>query len=157
MESRGGLALALTHPVESMSNNHGGRRDSNHARIYAKWRNLPAYKSLSLKAKNLLESLLWEYRPSHANIWHATDAAVALRLDCSLPTAGRAVRELIEKGWLREERAGGLSGPRSQRSRYVSLSQYPTAARPAQPWRYEKWPEHGNDNVKTFDAVHVKK
>lgn len=122
-----------------MSNNQGGRRDASHARIYAKWAHLPAFKTLSHSALRLWLSLLWEHRQHGPNNWTLTDKEVANRLGCSAVTAGRAARELLEKGWLRVERTGRLTGSPSTRGRVVSLSQYPTEVREAEPWRYEKW------------------
>lgn len=135
----GRLRQALAHLIVFMSNNHGDRRGGSHARIYASWRHLPAWTTLSAPAIKLLTYLMCEYRPGCGNIWRMDDAMAALILNCSLPTAGRAVRELVHKGWLRSERAGGLSGPRGARSRHVSLSLYPTAARPAEQWRFQHW------------------
>jgi hypothetical protein len=140
-----------------MSNNHGFRHGVNFAMFMAKWNKLPALHSLSANGWLLLYSLLIEYRPDKPNIWHMTDEVAALRLGCSMPTAGKVVRELIEKGWLREERAGGLSGPRQARSRVVSLSQYKTAARPAESWRYENWMPSVHSNAQKNDAERTKK
>lgn len=147
VESQGGQTLALIHPVESMSNNHGGRREPSHARIYAKWRKLPAFKSLSHNALLLLISVLWDHRKNGPNIWPMTDELAALRLSCSTVTAGRAVRELLEKGWFRVERKGRTTGNRSTRGRVVSLSQEPTDARKAEQWRFEKWREPDDCNA----------
>ena len=122
-----------------MSNNRGHRRGASHARFYARWAKYPALKTLSGNGWLLLFLLDIEYRPGHPNIWHMTDQKAALLLGCSPATAGKTVRALIERGFLREERAGGIAGPVSQRSRYVSLSWYPTAARRADESRLKNW------------------
>jgi hypothetical protein len=134
-------------PSKEMSNNHGNRREPSHARIYAEWGKLPAYQSLSGSALRLLINVLWDHRQHGPNIWPMTDEIAAARLDCTPVTAGRAVRELIEKGWFSLERQGGLTGAKAVRGRVVSLSQYPTAARTAQPNRFKTWVVEGNSDA----------
>ncbi|KPP83093.1 MAG: transcriptional regulator [Oceanicaulis sp. HLUCCA04] len=140
-----------------MSNNHNARRGGSHARVYSAWRTLPAFRALSLTALRLLIHVLCEHRAGGPNIWRMDDQTAALLLDCSPNTGGAAIRELITKGWMRIERPGGMTGPRRARSRLVSLSQYPTAARPAESWRYENWMPSVHSNAPKNGAERTKK
>lgn len=83
-------------------------RDRPHARVYAHWRNLPAWALLSLVARSLLVEILMEYRPG-ANGRLAWSCRKAARSICvSKDRAARALIELEMKGWLTVERVANF-------------------------------------------------
>jgi hypothetical protein len=112
-----------------------------HARIYHKWIELPAWRTLSGNAVKLLTETLARHRPGDPNLWPMSNLHVATRLNCSQNTAAKVVSELLERGWFCLERKGGVSGRTSSRVRIVSLSSEGTATRHPEPWRFENWIE----------------
>jgi hypothetical protein len=81
------------------------QRDKPHARIYADWRSLPAWLSLSPYAKALLVEMTLSYRPNTPLI-EMTDRTAASLIQCARATAANALAELEEKGWISVERVG---------------------------------------------------
>ena len=83
-------------------------RDRPHARVYAHWRQFPAWALLSLVARALLVEILMEYRPG-ANgrlAWSCRKAARSISV--SKDRAARALIELEMKGWLTVERVANF-------------------------------------------------
>ncbi|KPP82873.1 MAG: hypothetical protein HLUCCA04_02030 [Oceanicaulis sp. HLUCCA04] len=124
------------------------RSDRAHARLYAFWRTLPAYATLSPHAKVLLAELLMAYRPESHNAFELSDAFTAAHLGVCPNTARKAIFELVERGWIEIERDGGTTGKKAHRKRIVSLSCFQTEVRSAQPGRYEFWKEPGVTKAK---------
>ena len=119
---------------------HYYSRDKAHARIYAHWRKLPAWFTLDTRGQALIVAVRQAYRPDGgANAFAVPDSLVAALLDCSENVARRTVQAVMERGWFVLERRGGFRGPKGTRTRVVSLADYETLSRPAQPQRFEKW------------------
>jgi hypothetical protein len=98
-------------------------RDRAHARIYAHWRQYPAWRALSLAARALLIEILMEYRPgSNGRLeWSCRKAAGAIGV--SKDTAARALTQLELLGWLKVERVANF-GRRNAPARYA-LTMFP--------------------------------
>lgn len=93
-------------------------RDRPHARVYAHWRQFPAWTLLSLVARSLLVEILMEYRPG-ANgrlAWSCRKAARSINV--SKDRAARALIELELKGWLTVERVANF-GRRNMPAEYA--------------------------------------
>lgn len=119
---------------------HYYSRDRAHARIYAHWRKLPAWFTLDPRGQALVVAVRQAYRPDGpANAFALPDSLIAALLGCSENVARRTVRAVLERGWFVQERRGGFRGPKGTRTRVVSLADYPTLTREAQPERFEKW------------------
>lgn len=115
-------------------------RDKAHARIYAHWRKLPAWFTLDPRGQALIVAVRQAYRPDGgANAFPLPDSLVAALLGCSQNTARQVVQSVVARGWLVVERRGGFRGRRGSRTRVVSLADFPTLARPAEPERFERW------------------
>lgn len=84
-------------------------RDRPHARVYADWRDLPAWRTLTLVARAVLVEVMLDYRPGMNGRleWSCRKAAAAVGV--SKATAARALTELELKGWLRVERVAGFA------------------------------------------------
>jgi hypothetical protein len=93
-------------------------RDRAHARIYAHWRQYPAWQALSLASRALLVEILMEYRPgSNGRLeWSCRKAAQAIGV--SKDTAARALTQLELLGWLKVERVSHF-GRRNSPARYA--------------------------------------
>src|SRR5271155_4130398 len=93
-------------------------RDRAHARIYAHWRQYPAWQILSLAARALLTEILLEYRPgSNGRLeWSCRKAGRAVGI--SKDSAARALTELESLGWLKVERVA-LFGRRNTPASYA--------------------------------------
>lgn len=119
---------------------HHYSRDRAHARIYAAWRKLPAWFTLDTRGQALVVAVRQAYRPDGGpNAFALPDSMVADLLGCSENIARRTVHNVIERGWFVLERGGGFRGKKGARARVVSLADYETLSRPAQPERFEKW------------------
>jgi Transcriptional regulators len=103
-------------------------RDKPHARIYAEWMLLPAWRTLDCHARALIVELLTRYRPTDENHIILSDRKAATMLNCARPTAAKAIAQLVERGWLEIERVGSMKGPRCKRG-----SAYALTAQPAHP------------------------
>jgi hypothetical protein len=83
-------------------------RDFPHARIYQKWKRLPAWQTLSRAGRCLLIEMLVEVRPKEQNngflIWGIRKAAEAIGSGKDVAT--RALTELECKGWIVCTRVG---------------------------------------------------
>jgi hypothetical protein len=90
-------------------------RDRPHARIYAHWRNYPAWRALSLVSRALLAEILMEYRPGlNGKLeWSCRKAAQAIGV--SKDRAARALTQLELLGWLTVERVGGFKSRNAAR------------------------------------------
>jgi len=74
-------------------------RDAPHARVYARWLPLPAWRALSLPARRLLVEILGGFAPVRTALsWPVRKSAEVL--GTSKSTAARASRELEENGWI---------------------------------------------------------
>jgi hypothetical protein len=81
--------------------------DKPHARIYAWWRQLPAWQTLSPFAKSLLSEMMMLYSPT-APVIPMTDRAAADVIPCARATAAKALEELEERGWITVVRVGAF-------------------------------------------------
>jgi hypothetical protein len=93
-------------------------RDRPHARIYAHWRQYPAWRALALVSRALLVEILLEYRPGlngHLE-WSCRKAAQAIGV--SKDRAARALTQLELLGWLKVERIAKF-GRRNAPARYA--------------------------------------
>jgi len=103
-------------------------RDKPHARIYAEWMHLPAWREMDCHARALIVELLTRYRPTDQNYIVLSDRRAADMLNCARPTAARAVARLVECRWLEIERIGRMDGPAGKRGSAYSLSMQPQHA-----------------------------
>ena len=99
--------------------------DKPHARIYAEWRTLPAWKMMNCFARSLIVELHTAYRPTEENLIVLSDRRAASLINCSRPTAVKAVAKLEECGWLEVERVGRMTGAKEKRSNAYSLTAFP--------------------------------
>lgn len=83
-------------------------RERPHARLYAHWRDYPAWKYLSPAARSLLIEILMDYRPGKNGYlrWSLRRAAEAANIGKA--SAATALEELEACGWITCERIGGL-------------------------------------------------
>ena len=81
-----------------------------HARIYAHWRELAAWRVLSCAARALLVEMLLDYRPGRNGRlqWSVRRAASALGV--GKQSAVTALAELEKAGWIMVQRLGALGG-----------------------------------------------
>ncbi|MBT3990524.1 MAG: hypothetical protein HOE97_08400 [Rhodospirillaceae bacterium] len=109
-----------------MSKKIGGskfKRQSNHIRIHYEWFDSPAYRSLSLTARCLLNEFLYVYRPSRNGHLVVSVETAAKRLNKSEETCRNAYYELMETGFLvLSEEARYING----RAREFRLTIYPS-------------------------------
>jgi len=98
-------------------------RDRPHARIYAHWKRLPAWSSLSLAARCVLLEILMDYRPGNNGrlAWACRKAGRAVGI--SKDRAARALSELEMRGWITCERVAGF-GRRNVPAEYA-LAMFP--------------------------------
>ena len=98
-------------------------RDRAHARVYAHWRTLPAWRLLSPVARCVLVEILMENRPGlNGRLeWSCRKAGRAVGV--SKDRAARALIELEMLGWLSVERAA-LFGRRNPPAHYA-LTMFP--------------------------------
>ena len=99
--------------------------DKPHARIYAEWRTLPSWQNINCFARALLVELHTAYRPTEENLIVLSDRRAATLLNCSRPTAVKALARLEECGWIEVERVGSVTGAREKRSNAYSLTAFP--------------------------------
>ncbi|WP_413990430.1 hypothetical protein ACMDCR_31730 [Labrys okinawensis] len=98
--------------------------DKPHARIYAEWLLLPAWKALKPEAVTLLITVMTMYRPNDGNEFKISDRRAAELARCSRPTAVKALESLISTGWLEIENFGRMTGELNKRAfRYTLTSQ----------------------------------
>lgn len=114
--------------------------DRSHARLYSHWRDLPAWRSLSLAARALLIEMMWDYRPDPGNNgylkWPLRRAAKVL--GCSKDTAAIALEELEACGWITCERIGG-PGRRNGPSEYAVTMFFNHRAGHLATFAFERW------------------
>lgn len=124
------------------SKNWPVRRQPAHARIPAAWDRLPAWRTLDSRGRDLIGFMMRAYRPPSSGMPNAfvlTDADAAALLGCSENTARSVVQACVDRGWFVLERRGGCHGPRSARSRVISLSMFPTDNRGSEQRRFQEW------------------
>lgn len=117
----------------SVSAHPGSQHDSPHARLYDRDHEHPAWRNLSPVAYKLISYLLGKYRPNQPNSFLAGARRLGLAIGVSEKTAACALKELIDKGHLFEERVGRNSGPRLSREKVVSLSRWDSDTRKGDP------------------------
>lgn len=107
-------------------------KDKPHARIYRDWMDLPSWRTLSPEAVKLLVEMLASYRPHEPNRFQISGRLAADTIKCSRATAAKALEELEDRGWIKVEAFGRITGPRPNRAACYSLTRYPTSdGRPA--------------------------
>lgn len=113
-------------------------------RLPQAWLTLPAWRTLPGPAAKLFADMLARHDEGGENIWQMSATTCQERIGCSRATASKALADLQERGWLLPE--ASLNG-----SRCFSLSHFPTATRPAEAWRAERWivPPVFSDALKT--------
>jgi hypothetical protein len=79
-------------------------RDRPHARIYAHWRQYPAWRALSLASRALLVEILMEYRPGLNGRLEWSCRKAGQTINVSKDRAARALTQLELLGWLTVER-----------------------------------------------------
>lgn len=92
-------------------------RDKPHARIYAAWLLLTAWRNLTAHARALLVEMFAEYRPGLNGLLEWPQSRVAALLHCGNVKARDTLVELEKAGWIEVTRVGSFSGPR-QATRY---------------------------------------
>jgi DNA-binding MarR family transcriptional regulator len=100
------------------------RHDRPHARLYDHWMQHPAWRTLSPPAFKIISLLLASYRPANPNAFPVGQRRMADMCGCAPNTAKKAIDELIEGGFLREERRGRSRGNAASRERVASLTRY---------------------------------
>jgi DNA-binding MarR family transcriptional regulator len=103
-----------------------GRHDRPHARLYDHNLNHSAWRTLSGTAFKLITYLLAQYRQQNPNSFPVGARRVAQMVNASEASAKNAVDELIDKGYLREERRGQNFGRVATRERIVALTHHDT-------------------------------
>lgn len=94
------------------------QRDSAHARIYAYWIDLKAWKNMSPRAKALLVEIMMRYRPGENGKLAYSAKHAAEILKASKSTAARTLRELDDLGWLRPAKLTSFAGHNGKSSLY---------------------------------------
>lgn len=123
-------------------------RDQSHARIYFRWMQLPAWRTLTPHARSLLVEILTWYRPSQPNRFDLSQRRVMDLLNCSNATAAKALHDLEDRGWIEVERVGGLKGKRATRTTVYSLSVFPRDITEAARRGFERWTARGTERCK---------
>lgn len=101
-------------------------RDKPHARIYAEWQRLSAWRNISPHARALLVEMFLGYRPGLNGFLEWPQSTVAALLHCGNVKAAETLVELEKAGWIEVTRAGSFSGSRPA-TRY-RLTYYPCNA-----------------------------
>jgi len=78
--------------------------DRPHARIYAHWRNYPAWQTLSLAARALLVEIMLEYRPGQNGRLQWSCRKAGQTIGVSKDRSARSLTQLELLGWLKVER-----------------------------------------------------
>lgn len=102
------------------------QHDRPHARIYDHHMNHPSWYERSGGAIKLITRFLAMYRNTNPNLFLAGGATVAKLINVDPRTGKKLVDELVEFGFLREERKGRNRGIIKTRERAVSLTRYDT-------------------------------
>jgi hypothetical protein len=118
-------------------------RDRPHARIYAHWRQYPAWTSLGLVARALLVEMLMEYRPGTNGrlAWSCRKAARAVGV--SKDRAARALIELEMRGWVTVERVANF-GRRNLPAEYALTMYANDASGAPASYAFEAWDPKGS-------------
>lgn len=87
-------------------------KDKAHARIYAEWLRLPAWRNVSPHARSLLVEMLATYRINTNGMLQWPQSRVAALLRCGNVKAAETLVELEKAGWIEVTRAGAFSGAR---------------------------------------------
>lgn len=103
-----------------------GQRDQRHARIYAHWLAMPAWRTLTGDAMRLLVHMLALHRPGENGLHDFSVRQASAAIGRSKSQAARALLELEEKGWVHVVRIGRFQA-RNKASRYA-LAMYPNDA-----------------------------
>jgi hypothetical protein len=85
-------------------------RDLAHARIYARWLELPTWRVLSAPARCLLVEVMGRFRPGDNGEIKLPVRLVAQWLNVSKATAARLLNELEANGWLAAVTVGQFGG-----------------------------------------------
>jgi hypothetical protein len=93
-------------------------RDRPHARIYAHWRQYPAWRALSLASRALLVEILMEYRPGLNGRLEWSCRKAGQTINVSKDRAARALTQLELLGWLKVERVSNF-GRRNVPAQYA--------------------------------------
>jgi hypothetical protein len=93
-------------------------RDRAHARIYAHWRQYPAWRALSLASRALLVEILMEYRPGLNGRLEWSCRKAGQTINVSKDRAARALTQLELLGWLKVERISNF-GRRNTPAHYA--------------------------------------
>lgn len=101
-------------------------RDRRHARIYADWLHLPAWRDLSGDAMKLLIYMLANYRPGENGLTDFSARQAGEAIGKSKSQGARALIELELSGWISVVRVGKFQA-KNKPSRYA-LAMYPNNA-----------------------------
>ena len=101
-------------------------RDRRHARIYAHWLTLPAWRDLSGDGVKLLIHLLAHYRPGENGLTDFSARQAGDAIGKAKSQGARALNELEAFGWIVVVRIGKFQA-RNKPSRYA-LANYPNDA-----------------------------
>ena len=86
--------------------------DRPHARIYAHWLELPAWKAIRREAQLLLVYMLCDYRPAKNSRLEWSLTRVQTVLHCSRTIASESLTDLEKNGWIAVCRVGRFAGSR---------------------------------------------
>ena len=101
-------------------------RDRRHARIYAHWLRLPAWRGLSGDGVKLLIHMLAHYQPGENGLNDFSARQAGEAIGKSKTQGARALNELENTGWISVCRVGKFQA-RNRPSRYA-LATYPNDA-----------------------------
>jgi hypothetical protein len=101
-------------------------RDRRHARIYAEWLGLPAWKHLSGDGAKLLCYMLANFQPGQNGLGDFSARQAGDAIGKSKSQGARALNELEALGWISVVRVGKFQA-RNKPSRYA-LANYPNDA-----------------------------
>jgi hypothetical protein len=87
-------------------------KDKPHARIYADWLRLSAWRNISPHARALLVEMLTGYRLGTNGTLEWPQSRVAKLLGCGNVKAAETLVELEKAGWIEVTRAGAFAGAR---------------------------------------------
>jgi DNA-binding MarR family transcriptional regulator len=104
-------------------------RDRAHARLYADWLALPAWRSLTPAARVILLTLLALYRPASNPSVRLSIREIAKLTAISRSVVAVSLRDLEDRGWLRTI-ARGTTGKASVVERAFTLMRDPVTHEP---------------------------
>lgn len=114
------------------------RREGAHARIYDRWRKLPAYRLLSCTARSLLVEFLMDYREGKNGRLKLSIRQAAKALNVGKQSAATALTELEKAGWITVQKLGALGGGNAPTEYALTMYDNDVTGEEAT-WAFERW------------------